>query len=290
MRADTKSASGHPIEVVSVAGYAGDRFAEGMSAVRPLAKEIASHFDVEHRSVGTPRMEKPRDAAHALALSAACFRSAREQIADSLARRAMPILVTARCAPSMATIPEVLKTYPGAVVVWFDAHGDLNTPDGSRSGYLGGMCLAAILGKWSSGFGSGLNPRNLMMIGVRDLDDFERKLIAEEGIAVFPRVAETAVRAQIAEFARGRPVFVHLDTDCFRPDEVAAEFRVAGGLKVDDVADVLGLLSEHGDVVGIEIAEFYPRNADDSRRGAANIIRCLQRLLPDDQALKSARP
>src|SRR4051794_34609942 len=73
---------------------------------------------------------------------------------------------------------------PGAVL-WFDAHGDLNTPETTPSGNVHGMPLAAALGRGGAGFESeawtlpALDPARVAVVGARDLDPGERDLIAE---------------------------------------------------------------------------------------------------------------
>ena len=59
-------------------------------------------------------------------------------------------------------------------MVWFDAHADLNTPSTTPTGYLGGLALSGPLGWWNSGLGAGLQPRNAVLVGVRDVDTHEK--------------------------------------------------------------------------------------------------------------------
>src|SRR3954465_9061733 len=78
---------------------------------------------------------------------------------------------------------------PGAVL-WFDAHGDLNTPQTTPSGNVHGMPLAAALGRGGPGFESdgwtlpAVEAGRVAVIGARELDPGERDLIRELGLAV----------------------------------------------------------------------------------------------------------
>jgi len=75
-------------------------------------------------------------------------------------------------------------------VVWFDAHGDFNTPQTTPSGNIHGMALSAVLGKgW---FGDeqwahtpAVSEENVAIIGLRDLDDGERELIRESEVTAY---------------------------------------------------------------------------------------------------------
>lgn len=267
-----------PVRVLSSSGFAGDRLPEGALEVAPLAGAIAEAFSVAHVHGGVPAFEKTSSVGSALALSESTFRATGQQVADTLDDNATPILVMARCAPAMATIPEVLKRFPDAVVIWLDAHGDLNTPDASETGYLGGVCLSALLGEWQSGFGSGLSLEKLALVGVRDLDRFEEEFVKRTNIPLFPRLDAQAI-SEIAHLVSEHPVYIHLDTDCFDPNEVPAEFQIPDGLNVDSVRRLFTALRQQTEIVGIEISEFLPRSKRERELGTKNIVWCLAPLI-----------
>ena len=56
------------------------------------------------------------------------------------------------------TLPVMARYHPDGLVVWFDAHGDLNTPESTTTNYLGGLALSGPVGMWESGLGSGDRP------------------------------------------------------------------------------------------------------------------------------------
>jgi len=75
-------------------------------------------------------------------------------------------------------------------VLWFDAHGDFNTPTTTPSGNVHGMSLAAALGvgafadvEWATA--PGIDPENVALIGVRDLDPGEREAIRSSPVDAF---------------------------------------------------------------------------------------------------------
>lgn len=75
-------------------------------------------------------------------------------------------------------------------IVWFDAHGDCNTPGTSPSGNVHGMPLAAILGfgefadsDWARS--ASVDPENVVLVGLRDLDDGEREHIRESAMTAY---------------------------------------------------------------------------------------------------------
>src|SRR5262245_16300206 len=76
-------------------------------------------------------------------------------------------------------------------LLWFDAHADMNTPETSPSGNVHGMPMAAIMGYGSPeltqiyDFTPKLQPQNVAMIGIREVDREERELVRKSGVRVF---------------------------------------------------------------------------------------------------------
>lgn len=74
------------------------------------------------------------------------LRSLQTAHAAALERAGFPVFAWPRCDAAIAALANVAAQYPDAVVVWFDAHADLNTPDNTTTGYLGGLALSTSLG------------------------------------------------------------------------------------------------------------------------------------------------
>ncbi len=75
-------------------------------------------------------------------------------------------------------------------VVWVDAHTDMNTPETSPSGNIHGMPLAVLLGHGApelTGISGepALDPRNVSVIGARDVDPEEAEHVLRSGIRVY---------------------------------------------------------------------------------------------------------
>src|SRR5215467_13403238 len=95
-------------------------------------------------------------------------------------------------AGTMAGVAEFYRRQNQKVgLIWIDAHADVNTPDTSPSGNVHGMPLAAIMGlsppELANIFGPAkkVEPENCVLVGVRDIDYFERENIRKAGIEVF---------------------------------------------------------------------------------------------------------
>ena len=165
-----------------------------------------------------------------------------------------------RCAVALATLPVVAAHRPDAVVVWFDAHADVNTPESTTSDYLGGLALSGPLGLWDSGLGSGLAADKAILVGVRDVDPPERGTIDSSGLTEVLPGPDLARR--VASAVKGRPVYVHIDCDVLEPGTVPTEYRVPGGLTLAELGEVAEALAE-GEVVGLEIGEFESDTGDE---------------------------
>jgi arginase len=159
---------------------------------------------------------------------------------------------------------------PGGVL-WFDAHGDLNTPASSPSGNVHGMPLAAALGLASDAFAShawpqpALAPEHVALLGVRSLDDGERELVKELGIAAYTmsdfdrRGIEPVVREAIDRVAGAAFVHVSLDMDVVDPEAApGVGTPVRGGLSYREAHLAMELVAEGCDFGSIEIVEVNP--------------------------------
>lgn len=190
-----------------------------------------------------------------LAAATSALRQLAQDVDSALASSSLTVTATSRCAASLATLPVVVRAHPDVAVVWLDAHPDMNTPETSASGHLGGMALAGAMGMWDSGLGSGLDASAVVLAGTRSFDDSERAAIDAHGIKVVP--PGDGFAAHLAEAVGGRAVYVHLDCDVLDPSEgVAAGSCVPGGLTLTELREAMAVLAVGSRVVGVEVAEF----------------------------------
>jgi arginase len=243
-----------PLSITAFQGRAGDRNDLGIPGALALATALASRLALPLLTIGTPRPALNADWRTELAAAAPDLRRLADHVDAQLLAKHTPVTVLNRCAAAIATIPRVAAHHPEACVVWLDAHADLNTPDASTTGYLGGLALSAPAGLWDSGFGHNLPLSHIVLVGARDLDPFEAELVASGRVRLVapdtPHLAD-AVMAAVAN----RPVYVHLDCDVLEPGLVPTDFRVEGGLSLAALHAVFSALSA-ATLVGLEVAEF----------------------------------
>ena len=157
-------------------------------------------------------------------------------------------------------------------MLWLDAHGDMNTPETSPSGNVHGMPLAAIMGYGPSeltelaGVKPMVEPRNVSLVGVRDLDARERRLVKESGIHVFTMrdLDERGMREVMAEALRFAAddtagVAVSLDMDFVDPaDAPGVGTPVRGGVTYREAHLAMEMIADSRAMVSLELVEINP--------------------------------
>jgi arginase len=200
----------------------------------------------------------------------ACERVAR-RVAYALQAEETPLVLGGDHSVALGTLGGMASVRGPGAVLWFDAHGDLNTPETSPSGNVHGMPLAAALGQAGPGFESdawplpAVEPSRVALIGVRSLDDGERSLLRELGAAVYTmsdldrRGVDECVAEAIEHVDRAPFVHVSLDMDVVDP-EVAPGVGtpVRGGLSYRESHLAMELVAESGLLDSLEIVEVNP--------------------------------
>lgn len=263
------------VALTHFAARAGDHNDLAMVGSAQLAAGLADVLGVTAYVVGRPEPALSVGWAEELAAAAPALDEMAARLDAVLRDGATPVTALSRCAVALATLPVLAAHRPDAVVVWFDAHADLNTPDSTTTSYLGGLALSGPLGWWDSGFGSGLDPAQTVLVGTRDVDGPEEELLAGSAVTlvgVGPDLAED-LRAAVD----GRPVYVHVDCDVLDPGVVPTDYRVPGGMSLGDLRAAMEVLAG-SEVVGVEIGEL--ESAPDSRTPPPYVSLLLDALDP----------
>lgn len=157
-------------------------------------------------------------------------------------------------------------------LLWLDAHGDMNTPDSSPSGNIHGMPLAALIGYGAPelvdllGAHPEIEPRNVAMVGIRDLDSRERRLIKESGVHVFTMrdLDERGMREVMSEALRFASddtdgIAVSLDMDFVDPDDApGVGTPVRGGVTYREAHLAMEMIADSEAMVSLEVVEINP--------------------------------
>jgi arginase len=156
--------------------------------------------------------------------------------------------------------------------IWLDAHGDMNTPESSPSGNVHGMPLAAIMGYGADelvnlgGFKPKAEPGNIVIVGARDLDGQERKIVKKSGIHVFTMrdIDERGMREVMADALKYAMddtdgIAVSLDMDFVDPsDAPGVGTPVRGGATYREAHLAMEMIADSEAMASLEVVEINP--------------------------------
>ncbi|ELZ24535.1 arginase [Halosimplex carlsbadense 2-9-1] len=202
-----------------------------------------------------------------------------DEVAGAVADGAVPLVLGGDHSIAIGTVGGAARDRDLGIV-WFDAHGDFNTPTTSPSGNVHGMSLAAILGRGSFADSEWadsptVDAENVAMVGLRDLDDEEREAVRDSEVTAFsmtdvdqrglPEVTRDAVEVA-ADGTDG--VHVSLDMDFLDPTEApGVGTPVRGGASYREGHTAMELVSRATGpaLASLEIVEVNPILDDHNR-------------------------
>jgi arginase len=199
-----------------------------------------------------------------------------DRVEAAVERGEFPLVLGGDHAQAIGTLSGMARSYrrrgKRLGVIWVDAHTDMNTPDSTPTGNIHGMPLAALLGYGSpelvglSGEEPALNPENVVIMGVRDVDATEIPLVKETGVRVYTMSELDARGTSVClQEALGRVLYdtagVHLsfDLDGVDPqDAPGVGTPVPGGLTLRESHLICETLARTGRLLGMEMVELNP--------------------------------
>lgn len=208
--------------------------------------------------------------AHFLPEVAHVCRQTYQRISESLQDDEYAIFVGGDHSISIGTIPAI-ATGHSVGVIWVDAHTDMNTPETSPSGNIHGMSVAALLGYGPdeltkiAGDTPTLQPEQVAMVGIRDVDERERQAVIASGLHVYTMrdvdelgLSEVARRI-LAHFAHLDHIHVSLDLDSCDPRIApGVGTPVNGGFNYREAHLLMEILADSGKVRTVDIVEINP--------------------------------
>lgn len=195
-----------------------------------------------------------------------------KEVDQAISSGAFPLVLGGDHSIAIGTLAGVSKHYKSLGVIWYDAHGDLNTAETSPSGNIHGMPLAVSLGIGHEiltnvgGYEPKIKPENIVLIGARALDDGEKDLIKEIGIKVYTmheidRLGMTKVMEETIDYLKERTDGVHLslDLDGLDPhDAPGVGTPVTGGISYRESHLAMEMLAESKLITSAEFVEVNP--------------------------------
>ncbi|WP_432928639.1 arginase family protein [Microbispora sp. CA-135349] len=238
------------------------------------AERLTSLFTSAKPAIGAVRVPVPdtagaeRDGVRALDVLTAVAARTRAALAES--GTAAVVTVGGDCGVEAEPVSAALERHgDGLVVVWFDAHGDLNTPGSSPSHAFHGMVLRTLLGEGHPDLvpSRALRPRQVILAGVRALDPAELAYATDAGLAwhtVPELTTDPGVLVSAVAAAGGTAVYIHIDLDVLDPEEFGSlSYPETGGLSVATLRDAVRALTTRFPLAGLGITEYAPRRDED---------------------------
>lgn len=203
-----------------------------------------------------------------------CCKLIHDAVKDAASNGRLPITIGGDHSIGTATVAGTMAANPDTCVLWIDAHADINTPKTTDSGNLHGCPMSFVMGLDKDSYPPEfawvpqcLKPSKIAYIGLRDVDDGEKRILKENNIAAFSmyhidkygigKVIEMALDKINPD--RLAPIHLSYDVDAIDPSFVPATgTRVEGGLTLREGLFVAEAVAETGLLSSMDIVETNP--------------------------------
>jgi arginase len=184
---------------------------------------------------------------------------------EALGKSQRVLLLSGNCGPAALSAVSALGSRTTGVI-WFDAHGDFNTPETSASGFLDGMALSILTGRcWPALARSFENfepvpDENIILVGGHSLDSAENESLAHSAITHLKPAELHKLDAAIERLSSGvERLYVHLDVDVLDVAEGCANaWARPGGLSETALYTALNALKLRVPVSAASITSYDP--------------------------------
>ena len=213
------------------------------------------------------------------------------EVEEIVAEQQFPLVLGGDHSIAIGTLAGLGKHYENLGVIWYDAHGDLNTVETTPSGNIHGMPLAASLGIGEErlvqvgGYAPKIKTENVVLIGARDLDEGERALIKEIGMKVYTmqdinELGMKRVMEETINYLKERTDGLHLslDVDGLDPSVTpGVGTAVPSGITLRESELAMEMLHQSQLLTSLEVVEVNPI-LDDKNRTAEVAVHLVGRL------------
>jgi arginase len=280
---------------------AGDRGAlMGPDALRiaGLGEALAARgIDVIDRgNIDGPRnpWQPPVDGYRHLAEVVAWNRAVMQAVGAELQAGRLPIMMGGDHCLGIGSITAVARhcrdTGRKLRVLWLDAHADFNTHDVTPSGNIHGMPVACLCGigpealTMLGGSAPAISPAQIRQIGIRSVDEGEKRLVKEHGLDVYDMryIDEVGMKRTMEEALSGVDADTHLhvsfDVDFLDPSIApGVGTTVPGGPNYREAQLVMEMIADSGRMGSLDIVELNPLldNRNETARVSVELVESL---------------
>jgi arginase len=199
-----------------------------------------------------------------------------------------PLVLTGNCGVASGVVAGL-----GAdtAVLWFDAHGDFNTPETTTGGFLDGMALARLTGRCWHAMSEGIPgfapvaEERVLLLGARDLDPLEERALGSSAVRrvaageVGPALGDR-VRRELAGAAR---TYLHLDLDVLDPAEGRVnQYAAPAGVSLAALRSAMASLRSVAMPAAMTLSAYDPAFDLDGRvaRATLDVVNALLQPVP----------
>jgi len=212
--------------------------------------------DVEVEEIGKIKGLDDRE----IATGFAVCKAVAQKVDQSQSEGRFPVVLAGNCLTACGAV----AAENADSIIWFDQHGDINTPETSAFGFLDGMALATALGLcWRPmantipGF-QPVDPSRCMLVDARDLDPDEKVLLDRLPI-IRAEVSEAADKVAGLKDAGARRTHLHIDLDVHDPDELQVHrYAQPGGPQPDALREAASCMARSVPIVGLTLSAYDP--------------------------------
>ncbi|MDX2140384.1 MAG: arginase family protein [Chloroflexota bacterium] len=190
----------------------------------------------------------------------------------------VPLVFGQDCVNSLGVMAGLQQRALDPEVLWYDAHGDFNTPETTVTGFLGGMPLAALVGRGNQDIveSIGLDAISESLVTLtdaRNLDAAEAEALANSGIAHLRHLRD------VHQIEWGdEPFYVHIDLDVVDATEMpAVTHPEPKGASVVQLIDSLLHVRDNARIVAVSFT-LWKGDLPGADRCLANLLRILRAL------------
>lgn len=249
-------------------GHRGERMGAGPEYF--LSQNVDEILRREGWTINVETVEAQRPFRAEIATAFALCRSLAELVQKAQEQGAFPLILSGNCNSCLGTLAGIDPSTVG--VIWFDAHGDFNTPETTTGGFLDGMAVATATGRcWASlaktipGFVA-VPDRQVLMVGIRQLDPGEQALLEQSQILLVraEQLRASGLQESLAQplrelRTRVQRVYLHIDLDVFDPQVGRANsYAEPNGLTQHEMEQAVTLIAQQFVIAAAALTAYDP--------------------------------
>ncbi|MEB8211334.1 arginase [Staphylococcus succinus] len=248
------------------------RYAGLVERIRAIGLAVEDTGNIEVPTIDLDKFNSEQNGLRNLEEIITVSNNLSEAVSKSIEKNHFPLTLGGDHSIAIGSISGVSKHYGNLGVIWYDAHGDLNIPEESPSGNIHGMPLRVLAGDGDeqlvniSNYTPKVKPEHIVLIGMRDLDEGERRYIKENNIKTYTmadvdRYGIQQIIEETIEYLEHKTDGIHLslDVDGLDPVETPGTgTRVLGGLTYRESHFALELLHSSNLITSMDIVEVNP--------------------------------